>query len=238
MSTKQDITLHQGENWKITFAAHYADGNTMPLGSGSDVQFRIADSEGTVRIDLDVGNGVAVIDEEGGIAEITVTADDQEHSQITAADLLFYEIRVTKDNENYPQAEGRLTVSRSLFADAVDPLLLQFRARFSEFTEDDNVLSLYLSDATRAIDKLKIFDTSDHPLAVMLLAAHMVQMRYNAAQSRAGETGPISSIRVEDRSVSYSDANAGMSKIGLNASYYGKQYLALLRSYPQWTLRT
>lgn len=246
MATKQDIELHQGENWKITFAAHYADNTTMPLSLslGDEVEFRITDSSGVEKLTQTVGNGIEITDEPGGLAEIVVTAEEQGASgiEITSEEAYFYAIRVIKDEEVYEQAEGRLEVSHSLFAKTVDPLALEFHLRFPEFTEDDGVISLYLRDAASTVADAGVsWSEADRALATVYLAAHLLQMRMNAkTQHEAGglETGAVRMIRVEDRTVSYGDPLAGMAKAGsFGSSYYGQNYMSLLRKYPVWKLR-
>jgi hypothetical protein len=241
MSTKQDIELHESEDWKITFAAHYADGSTMPLSSGANVQFRISDQDGNEMLTQEVGSGVEITDESGGIAEIVVTAAEQYSAQILATGSYFYEIRVTKDDEFFPQAEGRLKVARSLFATPVDPLLSEFRARFPEFTEDDGIISLYIRDAKTVIDRSAFWSDDDKPVATVHLAAHFLMMRVNAriAYEGAGTgTGEVRVIRVEDRMVGFDTSRAAQgSKAGFNATPYGQYYLMMMRHYPQWMER-
>lgn len=244
MSTKQDIELHSGENWKISFAAHYADGTTMPLGSGAEVEFRISDEDGNEVLTQSItGGGIVVTDEPNGLAEITVTAEEQEASgiEITSAGAYSYEIRVTKESEVYIQAEGRLKVAHSLFAAIVDPLVVEFHVRFPEFTEDDGIISLYMRDATVTVDDAGVsWSDADRTLAIEYLAAHLLQMRLNAKllhEAGGLETGPVRMIRVEDRSVSYGDPTTNLTKAGFNQSHYGQHYLMLLRKYPRWLMR-
>ncbi len=243
MNEDVDITLHEGEPWKITFNAHESDGTTpMPLLSGADVEFVIVDEDGEVKYQASVGYGITIKDDDGGVAEIAVTVADQEHNGISSSGSYFYSIRTITDRTS-EQVQGRLKVEHSLFAAPISAQAIEFHLRFPEFTEDDGVVSLYLRDATAIVDSADVgWSDADRAMAILYYAAHLLQMRYIAAQSRTtggGETGPVLSIRVEDRSVSYGDPRQGAAlKSGLSESYYGKQYLMLRRRYADWLTRT
>lgn len=233
-----DISLREGEDWKILLSAHEADGTTvMTLPSGTEIEFRISDLDDTIMTQT-VGSGVNVLNEQAGTAEILVTAAEQAANGITATDAYFYEVKVIKGDDISIQAEGRLVVDGSLFAVEFDPLLRNFRTRFPEFTEDDNVISIYIQDAKRVIDEDDSWIAADRPIATVYLAAHLLMMRKTAAVNYANAggitagSGAVRTISVEDRTVMFdTTANrmTALSKTGLAETAYGKRYLSMLR---------
>jgi hypothetical protein len=243
MSNKSNLTLHQGENWSITFAAHYADNTVMPLGSSDEVEFRIADASGRALLTKSVGDGVTIVDEPQGLAEILITTADQDAAGIGTASVYVYEVRVTKGGERYIQAEGLVLVAHSLFAETIDPLLIEFRARLPEFTEDDTLISLYLLDAGREIAANENWPEAEVPLATIMLAAHFLQMRKTAATNYAAGAlggGQVRAIRTEDRMISFdtsSSQSTATSRSGLASTGYGERYLAMLRRQVRWLKR-
>jgi hypothetical protein len=243
MSVTYDISLHEGEPWLIEFHAHEADGTTaMPLTSGAEVEFRISDIDGNALLTRTVGDGITITNEINGIAQVSVTVAEQETSGITRDTMCFYEVRVIKAGLTSIQAEGRLKIESSLYASPPSELLLQFRARFPEFQEEDDVVELYIRDAASVVDRYDFWTDADQPIATVYLAAHFLQMRLNAqtAHESAGvETGPVRMIRVEDRTVSYDvSKNASTAgKSGLSQTFYGQYYLSMLRRYTRWLLR-
>lgn len=230
MSTIQDITFHEAENWVILFSAHDADDAALPLTSGAEIEFRISDETGEV-VTLSTGEGITITDELQGLAEITLTVEQRSLVGIVAGTPYFYEIRVITDNEEASiQAEGQIRIAHSLFAATVNALLMNFRTRFPDFTEDDATVSVFLDDAARVVDGDDSWVAADRPIATVYLAAHLLQMRKLAAyQYAGGGAGEVRSIKVEDRMVSFASASASSIRSGLSQTVYGQQYLSMLR---------
>jgi hypothetical protein len=236
MSNKIDLEFDSGENWKIVFTAHNADGSIMPLVSGAVIEFRINGEDGTVMEKQSPGNGIYVTDDVGGVAEIAIPITEQDDSGIVAFGLYEYAIRVTIGVEVSIQAEGIFGVNRSVFSGMVDPLLAGFRKRFSEFKEDDGSISLAIADAALIVDADDSWRPEDRATAKIYLAAHLLQMgRISASRYESGgqNVGAVKTIRVEDRMISYdtqgSKTAQAVSSSGLAQTIYGQRYLSMLR---------
>lgn len=240
-----DIALHAEENWVIDFTAHNRDGSVMTLLSGADIEFRVANLAGEIIMEKSVADGVEIINPSAGTAKISISVDDQIHAGLTAGSVSVYEIRVTNGSDISIQAEGRLKISQSLFAETIEPLILEFEMRFPEFaaTIDDQLASLYIQDAIRIVDGDGTFTTDDRPSAIVYLAAHLLMMRKIAGsqfQTGGAQTGAVRAIRVEDRSVVFdtgSQAQQAALRTGLNQTAYGQRYLSMLRRNPRFILR-
>ncbi len=244
---KVDIELRAGYPWRIDFTAHEADGTTvLPLPSGTIVEFILISLDGLVVMQRSTEDAsITIVDENLGEARIEITTQDQIDAVIGPGKAYFYEIRVGTVDEWYPQAEGMLRVRASIFGDTVDPLLLQFRARFPEFTDSDDIIAMSLDEAHGIVVGLNCFASTDVDLATLYLAAHFAEMKTTAASQHGSgglETGPVLSIRIEDRSVTYGNPNqstggATTTKVGLAQTIYGQHYLALLRRTVRWIER-
>lgn len=246
MTTQRNISFHEGQNWKIDFTAYKSDGTVLPLVSGTDVRFILSSlsplgDEVVKVLDYTTADFIEITDGPSGKAAINIPVSEQTDNGITANNIYYYEISAYNGTW-LVQAEGRLSVERSLSSTLVNPLLLQFQLRFPEFTEDDNVLLIYLADAARVVADAN-FQEKDQATATVYLAAHLLQMRKIAIQrSESGgvETGEIKSISVEDRTVTFatgSTSNNSQAKTGINQTPYGQQYLAMLRRVPQFIMR-
>lgn len=239
MTTRQDLTFHQGEPWRIKFAAKDADGDPIPLESGVEVEFRVSDWNGPL-MTLTVGDGINITDVAGGLADITVSLEAQEAVHIDSGNMYAYEIHVTTNEFVSVQSEGMLLVSSSLFYETDNPTLRNFKLRFPEFTENDTILNLYINDATSIVDETDEWPADRRTAAIVLLAAHFVKMRKDAYDqySSSVATGAVRAIRIEDRSVIYDTSTQGMStRIGLMATMYGQQYLSLSRHNTRFLMR-
>jgi hypothetical protein len=252
MTTQANISMREGETWNIEFTAHKADGSVLPLVSGAEVLFRIegiVDDTAQTILTMHVGDGILITDDLNGAATIQVTTDQQEAADLTSGGLYYYEIQTIVDDSLSVQAEGRLTIERSLFSQAVDPLLMAFQAHFPEFTEDDSTIQIYLKEAKSFVDTSGNVDWSadDSATATIYLAAHFLQMKKLASLlSDTGgiELGQVKSITVEDRTVSFatpSTSNRGSgnsaSQLSLSNTVYGQRFLALLRNRPRFLMR-
>jgi hypothetical protein len=72
------------------------------------------------------------------------------------------------------------------------------------------------------------------------LAAHMLKMRLNAQKDYTSgvSTGVVRSISVQDRSVTYdTGSQSAVTKVGLAQTFYGQEYLTMLRRHPVFLLR-
>jgi hypothetical protein len=242
--TTQDLSFHEGENWKIDFTAHDETGAIMPLVSGPVVDFRISgliDGEVVNLLTATLGDGVTITDAALGKAFILITVAKQAELLLDSKGIYYYEIKVSHGDLESIQAEGRFHVERSLFSQSVDPLLIQFQLRFPELIFDDNLISVYIQDAKRVVDADDSWQIADRDIATVYLAAHLLQMRKIAAQ-RASSTsstivdaGPIKTITAADRTVTFATnstsikAAQSVQKTGINQTVYGEMYLSMLR---------
>ena len=123
MSKIVALTFHIGETWEIAFSCKQADGATaLPLPEGSIVALRFDDITGTSIIltcSSDDGTGaVAIGDTTRGTGTIVVTPEMQTAASFGVG-VYKYELRIETLGMTSVQAEGRLTVSPSLFAPAL-----------------------------------------------------------------------------------------------------------------------
>lgn len=247
-TVNKDITFKDdGRNWKIEFTAHAKDGTTvLPLTSGLSVQCQIAGLEGIVLTLSEDDGTVFIIDEVAGRADIYILAAKRTEIEMVAGEPYWYEIVVLEGNERNLQATGQLNINSTVFTTGTpDPLVPLFRIRFSEFdTVEDQLVNLYIADATRDVDDVGVFlDTAERAAAINLLAAHYLQMRKTGEQMyERGSVGSdqIQSIRTGDEAITYMNPNAGLgtlNKFGFNATTYGEAYARMLRKYPRIQLR-
>ncbi len=237
-----DITVHAGENWRVVLTCCDADGEVLPLTSGADVQFRVSNDDGGIIVTLSVGEGGTITDDEGGVVEFTIPVNEQTSLGLSADTVYWYEARVVKGDDVWEQASGRFKIVPSLFVEPIDPLLMEFRLRFEEFSSlDDQLIKLYIADATREVDDDGLVAAADRSAAILYLAAHFVSLRKSAyTQSTAGggvTAGLVQSVRIEDRAVTYGGVGGTAAKTGAEQTYYGQQYLRLTRRRTRWLLR-
>jgi hypothetical protein len=62
-----------GDTWEIQGNLAYADGTPFDLGPGCNLQWAIQNSAGAITLELELGNGITILDPVNGICLITVT---------------------------------------------------------------------------------------------------------------------------------------------------------------------
>lgn len=72
--THTDFLLYAGSTWAFDAALHDAACNPLDL-TGALIAWRLYDSRGTLKLELTRDNGIAVVNETGGLVRITVTAE-------------------------------------------------------------------------------------------------------------------------------------------------------------------
>ena len=71
--THADFLLYAGSTWAFDAALHDAACNPLDL-TGAMITWRLYDAQGTVKLELTRDNGIAIVNETGGLCRITVTA--------------------------------------------------------------------------------------------------------------------------------------------------------------------
>lgn len=102
------------------------------------------------------------------------------------------------------------------------PTLAQFQDRFTEFEAlDDEVVEAAIEDASGQVDETWI--EADYQLAILLLAAHYVQV-----VGGAYDTGGLRSVSLGSISVTYADGSS--KSFSSSATSYGQRFQQLLRA--------
>jgi hypothetical protein len=115
------------------------------------------------------------------------------------------------------------------------PTTTELKTRYPEFTSiDDARVTLFIEDANRSVDDSWV--EGDYKIAIMCLAAHMMAIEgllNPAGSTAAGATsGPITSEKLGDASVSYGERSGGRFGITgadavLAATSYGQRFISL-----------
>lgn len=253
-----DLTFVEGQPWQILFSAHDEEGGILPLTSGAEVELKInaittTGSDNVLSIGMN--NGVVITDPMGGIATITISEEAQAalDPPMSSDSIYFYEIRVHIGGVPEKQAEGRLYIDNSMFADpTANAWLEQFRAKFPELDSTlSGVVAANINEAVMVVNaNVPLANSNVSVLATLYYAAHLIVTGKRAAaiadSGGVDLTGQVKSITVEDRTVTFatpgSSNNSGtgsssLSGQGLNGTIYGQRYLALLRLFPQFIAR-
>ena len=100
------------------------------------------------------------------------------------------------------------------------PTVTDFQTRFPEFEDtDEAVITAALEDASRFVDEN--WDEADYQTAIMLLAAHYVQL-----SGGSYDTSGLKSISLGTISVTYKDGSS--EQFGPDATSYGQRFKNLL----------
>jgi hypothetical protein len=78
MARHKEATFPQGDTWVIAGKLFGRDGNPLPLSGGVFLEWALLDDTRAVTIRATSENGIAITDAEGGLIEITLSADTTE----------------------------------------------------------------------------------------------------------------------------------------------------------------
>lgn len=109
----------------------------------------------------------------------------------------------------------------------VVPTPAQFKIRFPAFAAvADATVQALLTEAARNVDES--WFEKDYQPAIMYLAAHYLKLE-GVLGDDVNVTGPITSERLGDASVTYANAQTGVMMTQYGTTLYGRRYYELLR---------
>lgn len=226
-----------GDTWEIEVACHDGDNNVLSLTDVTEITWTLEQADGTIALTLTkTGGDISVSEEDGpnGICLVTVPSGQ---TAALAPNSYYDSLRVAFGNVVSFQVQGRIDATTTIDA----PAIMEFRTRFEELSEIEyGVLQLYIRDATALVEREGVFSGDEKTTATVYLAAHLLQMRTNAAKAFAAggaPAGPIRVMRIEDRMVAYGTTTSATALKGLAQTIYGQTYLSLRRQYPTFLKR-
>lgn len=109
------------------------------------------------------------------------------------------------------------------------PTVTQFKIRHNAFTPVcDELVEAVIDEASGYVDQSWL--ERDFQPALMFLTAHFLMMEGHLSGGPTAASGPITSEKLGDASVSYGSFTAeGKSVSDFTATSYGRRYLELLR---------